>query len=401
MNLDLFRWLLSSPGQALLAEAMRSDLRESERLRVLTYLHRRAPAEQAAAAYETALLRRRAASKFARASEMYFTREALEQASGERIAAYRAERFAAYGQVGDFCCGIGGDTLSLAQRAQVHAIDFDPLRLAMAHENARAHGVQARVQFVEADLTQMSLSSVDAIFFDPARRSAGKRVFKLADYSPPLSLVKDWRRQAKLIGVKASPGIRDGEIATLRDAEVEFISLDGELKEAVLWFGEGVQPSRRATLLAPDQRITQDASRPSSKPPISEPLTYLYEPDPAIIRAHVVQWLAHELGAAQLDAEIAYLTSDQQRATPLARCWRVLAWLPFQLKNLRARLRSLDAGAVTVKKRGSPLDTDALARQLSGSGSRELVVVLTQASGKPVVLICEGPLQGERLTWPV
>jgi hypothetical protein len=213
--------------------------------------------------------------------------------------------------------------------------------------------------------------------------------------------VEDWRRQAKLIGVKASPGIRDGEIATLRDAEVEFISLDGELKEAVLWFGEGVQPSRRATLLAPDQRITQDASRPSSKPPISEPLTYLYEPDPAIIRAHVVQWLAHELGAAQLDAEIAYLTSDQQRATPLARCWRVLAWLPFQLKNLRARLRSLDAGAVTVKKRGSPLDTDALARQLSGSGSRELVVVLTQASGKPVVLICEGPLQGERLTWPV
>ena len=128
MNLETFRWLLSPAGQALLAEAMHCDLRESERLRVLTQLRKHATAEQAAAAYDTALLRQRAASKFARASQMYFTREALEQASGERIAAYRAERFAAYARVGDFCCGIGGDALSLAQRTHVHAVDLDPLR---------------------------------------------------------------------------------------------------------------------------------------------------------------------------------------------------------------------------------------------------------------------------------
>ncbi|HEU5088767.1 MAG TPA: SAM-dependent methyltransferase, partial [Roseiflexaceae bacterium] len=55
-------------------------------------------------------------------------------------------------------------------------------------------------------------------------------------------------------------------------------------------------------------------------------------------------------------------------------------------------VRALDAGAVTVKKRGSALDTDALARKLSGRGARPLVVVLTLVAGKPAALICEGPL---------
>jgi hypothetical protein len=47
---------------------------------------------------------------------------------------------------------------------------------------------------------------------------------------------------------------------------------------------------------------------------------------------------------------------------------------------------------VTVKKRGSPLETDALARKLSGAGSQALVVVLTIVAGRPAALICEGPM---------
>ena len=128
-------------------------------------------------------------------------------------------------------------------------------------------------------------------------------------------------------------------------------------------------------------------------PPLAPPAGYFYEPDPAIIRARLVAALAEQIGAAQLDREIAYLTAERAIATPFARCWRVIEWLPFGLKRLRARLRALDAGAVTVKKRGSPLDTDALARQLSGDGARPLVVVLTKVAGQPAALICEGPIQ--------
>jgi hypothetical protein len=308
----------------------------------------------------------------------------------------------------------------LAGIAAVIAVDRDPLRLAMAAANARALGLAERISFVETDLQQTPAPDAAAIFFDPARRSGGKRVFALSDYRPPVALARRWRERVPAIGIKIAPGVTDEDIAALDDPalEVEFISVDGELKEALLWHGPLATPGRRATLLVRDEgrrttnderRTTDDAihrnfqftihKRPEGtrfaiSAPLSSPGAYLYEPDPAVIRAHVIGQLAEQLGAAQIDREIAYLTADRAIETPFARCWRVLEWLPWNLKRLRVRLRALDAGAVTVKKRGSPLDTDALARQLSADGSRALVVVLTRVADQPAALICEGPVRG-------
>jgi SAM-dependent methyltransferase len=400
MDLETFNWLLTDAGQALLAEAMACDLSDPARLRELTRLRRLATPVRAAAAYEIAWLRARATAKFSRADQLYFTREALEQASGEAIAAHRAERYRPYTAVADLCCGAGGDTLALARVAAVVAVDRDPLRLAMAAANARASGLADRAAFLQADLEQAAPPDAQAIFFDPARRSSGRRVFALESYQPPVSLVQRWRARTPAIGVKVAPGVSHEELAGLEVDEVEFISVDGELKEAVLWFGPLATPGRRATILTTDhQHISTFSilnSQFSIQPPLSLPAAYLYEPDPAILRARLVAALADQLGAAQLDRQIAYLTADHAVATPFARCWRVLEWLPFGLKRLRARLRALDAGAVTVKKRGSPLDADTLARQLSGGGARPLVVVLTQAQGRPVALICEGPVREPR-----
>jgi SAM-dependent methyltransferase len=416
MDLETFNWLLTDAGQALLAAASAGDLGEPAQLRELTRLRRLAAPERAAAAYEIAVLRARAATKFSRAAELYFTREALEQASGEAIAAHRAQRYQPYPSAADLCCGAGGDTLALAHVAPVVAVDHDPLRLAMAAANARVCGLADRATFVQADLEQTPPPDAAAIFFDPARRSGGRRVFALEAYRPPVSLLRGWRAHTPAIGVKVAPGVSDEELAALAVDEVEFISVDGELKEAALWFGPLATPGRRATLLTTDDRRpttdeahdTYHASRithhvstfsmlnaqSSMQAPLAPPGAYLYEPDPAILRARLVAALAEQLGAAQLDREIAYLTADRAVATSFARCWRVIEWLPFNLKRLRARLRALDAGPVTVKKRGSPLDTDALARQLAGDGGRALVVVLTQMQGRPAALICEGPIHG-------
>ena len=60
-------------------------------------------------------LRRRAAVKFERAEEMFFTRLGLEQATDLWVAAYKARRFAGRSPVADLCCGIGGDLLALAR----------------------------------------------------------------------------------------------------------------------------------------------------------------------------------------------------------------------------------------------------------------------------------------------
>lgn len=387
MDPNLINWLRSAEGEALLAELAGRDLRESDVLAELSRLRRHLPAERARAAVEQALLRRKAAAKFPHANRMLFTREALEQASAAPVASHRAKRLARAGLVADLGCGIGGDTMALAAAgAQVIAVDRDPVRLALAQANVAALGLSERVTFLERDLLREPPPPAPALFCDPARRAGDRRVFDPASFQPPLSHVLGWRQQTPALAVKLAPGIDLAHLPV--DAEVEFVSLDGELKEAVLWCGPLATANRRATVLRSDGATATMADAPAPPPPLSAPLAILYEPDPAVIRAGLVAALAAELGAAQLAPDIAYLTAPVYRPTPFARAWPVITWIPFQLKRLRALLRDLDAGPVTVKKRGSPLDPDALARQLSGKGSRALVVVLTQMPSGPIAVVC-------------
>jgi len=384
MNLPTFETLLTPTGQAALAAATELKPTEESFLTCLTQLQKQYPSELAKAALETAILRVKAREKFTRAEKMYFTREALEQASGEVISRYRAERFAGFSSVADLGCGIGGDTLGLAGHGSVAAVDADVLRLAMAAQNLAVYGYRERVTLIEADLTRMQLPTVDAFFFDPARRVEGRRKFSIRDYQPPLAIVKDWLRHTPAIGVKISPGIKLEELSGY-ECEIEFISEKGELKECALWFGPLKTATHRATLLP--GRHTLTSSSDSSPSSLSFPLTYLYEPDPAILRAGLVTTLAAQLDARQLDPDIAYLTSDALTPTPFARAFVIEESFPFQLKRLRERLRALRVGEVQIKKRGSPLEPEALLHQLKLSGPEKRIVFLTHVQGKAYVLI--------------
>jgi hypothetical protein len=261
----------------------------------------------------------------------------------------------------------------------------------MASANLHALGLSPQVQLLNADLTSPLpfLPGSVALFFDPARRSNQRRMFSVYDYQPPLSIVQDWLPYFPAIGVKISPGVKMEEIIHL-DAEVEFISLHGELKEAALWFGPLKTASRRATVLPGPYQLVTDYSHPSSAPPqhITVPKAFLVEPDPAVIRSGLVTMLGEMLNASQIDPDIAYLTSDSLSPTPFARTWVIEDWFPFQLKRLRSYLHDHHIGHLTVKKRGSPIEPEFLIHQLRLKGDQERVLVLSQLRGDPIVMIC-------------
>jgi len=389
MDRRTFLDLLSSTGQDLLAEAETLDLTESARLRSLSRLRRHASPALAAAVLETAILRQRARTKFRHAGRMYFTREALEQATSEAVARHRAARFAGLGLVVDLGCGIGGDSLALASLARVVGVDRDPVRLLMARENALVYDLAPRADWVRADVAGGGPVRADAAFVDPARRTAhGRRVFDPRAYVPPLDQVLSWRHRFRAIAVKVSPGIRDEDVAEL-PGEVEFVAQEGDLKEAVLWLGELGVSGRRATVLPEGASLHAESDPPA---PVAVAGSILYEPSPAIIRAHLIGTLAAMLGAWQIDPTIAYLSAGDLRPTPFARAWRIEAALPFGVDRVRRHLRALGVGRVTVKKRGSPLEPEAFARMLHLNGPEERTVVLTRQLGRPVALICVGPL---------
>ena len=397
MDLPAFRLLLTPSGQEVLQAALDLQPQEGDFLRHFTTLSRRYPPELARAALETAILRGEAVHKFPAAAQLYFTRQALEQASSHAVSVYRSERFRAFHGLVDLGCSIGGDTLALAVHAPTLGLDIDPLRLAMAQTNARLLDLGDRTTFVQADLIAplpLKLSSVFGLFFDPARRTAGRRVFSVQDYLPRLAVVEDWLPHSPALAVKISPGVKLAELQAY-DAEVEFISLRGELKEAVLWFGPLKTAYRRATLLPGPHTLSSSVPPAASSLPLSEPQAYLYEPDPSILRAGLVETLGLRLGAGQLDPDIAYLTANQLASTPFARAWAVEDWFPFGLKRLRAALRQRGVERVVVKKRGSPIQPEDLIRELrlsggGGPGSVERTVFLTHLRGRPIVILSTG-----------
>jgi SAM-dependent methyltransferase len=400
VDLPTFHLLLTPLGQQAIAHAAELDPTEESFLAALAKLRKQYSADLAKAALETVILRRKAHAKFTRADAMYFTRDGLEVASSEIISRYRAARFTPFKRVADLCCGIGGDTIGLAVSSPspdgvapsgegdrgwgLTALDLSPLHLALAAANLAAYGLRA--DLIEGDLTHTVLPPVEAAFFDPGRRASGRRLYSVRDYHPPLSIIDSWLPLP--LGVKISPGVNLREIDRY-DCEVEFISLDGELKECALWFGSLKTTTRRATLLSARSSPIFLTSSDSPRHPVhlSPPLAFLYEPDPAILRAGLVSTLAAQLNAAQLDPDIAYLTSDALTATPFARAFAIEAAMPFSQKRLREKLRAMNVGRVTVKKRGSPLDPDDFARSLKLKGDEERIVFLTHVNGKPWALI--------------
>jgi hypothetical protein len=185
------------------------------------------------------------------------------------------------------------------------------------------------------------------------------------------------------MGVKISPGVDYAELPP--EAEVEFISVQGTVREGVLWFGRlqrGIQ--RQATLL-PGGHILTSETVPQAA--VRAPGQYLYEPDGAVIRAHLVEQLAIRLDAAKLSDDIAYLTAESHQPTPFARAFAIEDVFPFQLKRLRHYLRERKIGRVTIKKRGSPLDPDTLQKQLRLQGDMHRIIFLTQVRGEPTIII--------------
>jgi hypothetical protein len=243
------------------------------------------------------------------------------------VSRYTAERFAHFDRIADLACGIGGDLVQLARHSRVLAVDSDPVRLRMAAANTEVYGVLENCEFLLADLSQLETPDVQAIWFDPARRTDGRRRVSMRDYSPPvLEMLDRWRPTVRAVGIKVAPAVPYEEFP--EDCEVEFISDNRELKEAVLWFGQLKTAERKATALPSTASLVLKAVSPT---PVSAPGAYLYEPDPAVIRGHLIEQLAEEIGAWRTGEEIAYLSSDDLAETPLARAYHVLEVLPFSL----------------------------------------------------------------------
>jgi hypothetical protein len=396
------RWLRSAEGAAASRLAARLIADGVDLLPGLDRLRAEVGPEHAGPAWELARLRARARPVFgAEADVLFFTADALEQAGRPELAARRAARLLADGvpTVADLGSAAGTDTVALARAgAEVVAVDRDPVARELTAANAEALGLVDRVRVVAGDVVDLVAGADDgrvagcaAAVLDPARRAGGRRQLDPDRWSPPWTTVAALLDRVPTTVVKVAPGLDHDRVPA--GIEAEWVSVGGSIVEALLW-GSGLsQTWRRATLVRDGEVVELTAAQDPGLAPTGPVRGWLHEPDPAVIRSGLVACVAAELDATLIDPTIAYLSSDSPVASPWVSSYRVTDVLPFNLKKLRALLRTRGIGRVVVKKRGSPIEPETLARQLRGPGSRSAVVVVTRVAGAPTVLVCD-PLSG-------
>lgn len=395
MDAEQLARLRTPEGTAALAAAQ--QLTGSDPLAAATALRAAGfAADLAAAALTQAALRRQARAKFGPdADQLWFTRAGLEQATRAPVARRRAHRLAQAGvaHVADLGCGLGADAIAFARAGlTVTAVEADPLTAAFAEANAAGLGLTDRLHVWLADATAVDLSTVDGVFCDPSRRSGpdrrsgpGRRLFDPDAFAPPWSFVSELPRRVPATVLKLAPGLDHARIPG--GAEAEWVSVDGTVVEAALWCGPLATVPRRASVLRGGPVAEELTGTGDAVAPVAPVRAHVYDPDGAVVRAHLVAEFAHAVGGTLADRRIAYVFTDAPRPTPFGRGFEVLERLPYGLKRLREVVRSRAIGTLEIKKRGLDVDPDRLRRELRPDGPNGATLILTRVAGAPTALL--------------
>ena len=296
MDIETLAWLQTDDGRALLDAAAHAWAdHDGDPVRVATAVRRLEPDADKAAAATTQVQRgaRGRQVRRCRTPPVFFTPDALEQATRQRVAAHRAARLAAAipgGSVVDLGCGIGGDLIAFARAGLIAAgIDQDPVRVAMARANLAALDLAGAVQV--GDATTVDPSGFGAAFADPARRGGRGRIFDVDGWTPPWPWVLDLLSGRAV--VKLAPGLPHDLVPD--GVEAEWVSDGGDVKEAVLWSRGLATTDRRATVIGDGglaSLTSEDDPYAVAERPVREVGAFLYEPDGAVIRAGLVTAVA-------------------------------------------------------------------------------------------------------------
>ena len=331
---------------------------------------------------EQLTLRTRAGTRLgSRARTMLFTSDGLEMMSHPLVAERRAARLAGDLPAVDLTCGLGGDLWSLAAVAR-SALGLD--RNEAVAVLAAANVPQAGIMVADAARPPLAINKAAALL-DPSRRTGSGRTFEPAAFSPSWDDCLGIARTARRAAIKGPPGIPRQAIPG--DSEAEFVQLGRGMREAALWFGEGARPGLRRAVLLP-QNETLESTGPECPPEPVTPGALIIDPESCVTRAGLVRHLGARIGARLVDPDVAYLTADEVRPSPLAAVFEVLDCVEFGVSRLRTALRSRGWRAEEIRRRAFPVEPDELRRLLGPMEGEPVTLLFTTIARKRIVFLC-------------
>ncbi len=318
-----------------------------------------------------------------------FTQLAAEQSTGADVAEYHAKHFDGAETLLEICGGVGVDTQAMAQVVgRVVVYESDPVHAALLLGNMRRAGVENVEVRCEAWSDNAVLPLVNAVWADPSRRTSKGRAKTVHEYSPPLAEITRWVELYSSNTLKC--GIKVGPADSIQPNDgwsVESVGIQGECKEALLWYGMD-KPRRVAHLV--DRAVTewQRGEELAQTAEVRMPVVgdYLVEPHSALIASGLLTDYFVRNHVAVLDRMIAYGTSPSPAGlSDWCAVFNVLrVESGINEKAIKKRIKDFNWNKRTeIKKRGVQIDPDSLHRSINFSASDVGgVVFLTRVGNK-------------------
>ncbi|WP_010135708.1 class I SAM-dependent methyltransferase [Ochrovirga pacifica] len=319
----------------------------------------------------------------------------IEQTSSETTASFKSEMIEGGNRIIDITGGFGVDCHAFSSVfAQVIHCELNSELSEMVQHNNQVLGIK-NIQCIQGDGVQYVIDNnqhYDWIYIDPSRRNDAKgKVFLLKDCLPNVPMHLDsLLEKTNQILIKNSPLIDISScINELKFVKkIHVVALHNEVKEVLVCIEKNYEGKIDilATNLDKESNTFRFTYQQEYPYELSKPLTYLYEPNSAILKSGGFAAVCDSYNVCKLHQHSHLYTSNT--LVPFAgRRFKILHNLPYHKKQLLKLLPEKKANITTRNFKESV----ATIRKKTGikEGGNIYLFFTTNLENEQVVLVCE------------
>ena len=318
----------------------------------------------------------------------------IEQCSSEAAAKYKAglldgQTFA------DLTGGLGVDTFYISQHfQQTDYVEMQTELCDLARHNFAIFKADVKVLNETAEDYLKHCEPKDCIFIDPARRDEhGRKTVSISDCTPDVAALQDLLRQkAKRVLIKLSPMLDINKVLEeLHHVKaVHVVAVANECKELDLIMERDYQGEVHfvcVNLMTNQQELyfTMAEERSSTTRLADGVMDYLYEPNPALMKAGCFKLLTARFDVYKLHRNSNLYTSERLIPDFPGRIFEVKGWAPYNKKVKSTLLSDVEKASIAV--RNFPLSVAELRKNLKIADGDENYVFATTLKGEEKAVI--------------
>ena len=318
----------------------------------------------------------------------------IEQCSSEASAQYKASLL--QGQTfTDLTGGLGIDTYFISQSfIQTDYVEMQTELCNLARHNFAILNADVDVLNEAAENYLKHCKPKDCIFIDPARRDEhGHKTVSISDCTPDVSALQDLLLQkAKQVMIKLSPMLDISRaMEELRHVrEVHVVAVANECKELDFILERDYQGVVQYTCVnlmtcQPPLQFTLEEEHNRQSRLADGVMNYLYEPNPAVMKAGCYKLLTHRFDVFKLHKNSNLYTSEQLIPNFPGRIFEVEGWASYNKKVKQNLLHDVEKASIAV--RNFPQSVAELRKILKIFDGDAIYLFATTLKGEKMVVI--------------